>query len=49
MKHGHGPLLWFPWERMGEAGEIDVRLARLNNFSEFWGIELIVATWLWGD
>lgn len=30
-----------PWEGMGEAGEIDVKLARLNNFSEFWGIEAV--------
>lgn len=30
---GQAPSLWFPWEGTGEAGEADLRLASLNNFS----------------
>lgn len=36
-RHGQEPLLWFPWERAGMA-RIGLGLARLDNFSGFWGI-----------
>lgn len=40
---GQAPSLWFPWEGTGEAGEADLRLASLNNFSgsRAWGLPLV--------
>lgn len=37
-KHGQKPLLWFPWEGMGESGQTDLELANFNNFSGLWGV-----------
>lgn len=35
---GAKPLLWFPWEGAGEAGEAGLGFASLNNFSRLCGI-----------
>lgn len=40
-KHGHMPLLWFPKEGMGKAGQASLskfRIGQLNNFSRLWAI-----------
>ena len=37
-KHGQESLLWSPWERMGEAGQIGLGLSSLDNFSELQGV-----------
>lgn len=34
-------LLWFPQEGMGEAGEVGLGLANLNNFSRLWGTRAV--------
>lgn len=41
---GQEPLLWFPWERLGEKGQSGLGLASLNNFSRLWntGVSRIV-------
>ena len=33
------PLLWFPWEGIGEAGSAGLELASLNHFSGLWNME----------
>lgn len=38
---GSGYLLWFLQVGTGEAGQADLVLASLNNFSGFWGIGAI--------
>lgn len=42
-KHGHGSLLWFPWEEMGEAWEADLGLAGLSKFTGLWGIGAVLS------
>ena len=42
---GLKPLLWFPWEGLGEAGLAGLGLASLNNFSGLQGISAI-SRWL---
>lgn len=37
-KCGQEPLLEFPWERMGKAGEVGLGLTSLNHYSGLWGV-----------
>lgn len=37
-RHSQEPLLWFLWEREGEAGYMGLGLSSLNNFGLLWAI-----------